>query len=126
MLDDVWNEDGDKWEKLKVSLKHGGNGCAVLTTTRKQGVAKLMGTVEAHDIALLDDELIKKIIETKAFGSQENRPTKLPVALIDGVVRRCAGSPLAANALGSVLRGKASPREWKAVISKSIAHNKGR
>ena len=124
MLDDVWNEDGDKWEKLKASLKHGGNGCAVLTTTRKQGVAKLMGTVEAHDIALLDDELIKKIIEIKAFGSQENRPTKLPVALIDGVVRRCAGSPLAANALGSVLRGKASPREWKAVISKSIAHNK--
>ena len=46
------------------------------------------------------------------------------LALVDDVVKRCAGSPLAANALGSVLRGKASPREWKAVISKSIAHNK--
>ncbi|KAG0537686.1 hypothetical protein BDA96_03G170000 [Sorghum bicolor] len=123
VLDDVWNEDSDKWEKLKASLKHGGNGCAVLTTTRKEGVAKLMGTVKAHDIVLLDAEAIKKIIETKAFGSQEKRPTELLV-LVDGIVERCAGSPLAANALGSVLRGKTSPEEWKAVQSKSIAHNK--
>ena len=123
MLDDVWNEDSDKWEKLKASLKHGGNGCVVLTTTRKEGVAKLMGTIKAHDIALLDDGSIKEIIETKAFGSQENRPAEL-LALVDDVVQRCAGSPLAANALGSVLRGKTSPEEWKAVLSKSIAHNK--
>jgi hypothetical protein len=123
VLDYVWNEDSDKWEKLKASLEHGGNGCAVLTTTRKEGVAKLMGTVKAHDIALLDAGVIKKIIETKAFGSQEKSPTELLV-LVDGIVERCGGSPLAANALGSVLRGKTSPEEWKAVLSKSIAHNK--
>lgn len=123
MLDDVWNEAEDKWEKLKASLKHGGNGCAVLTTTRKEGVAKLMRTIEAHDIAPLGDGFIKKIIETKAFSSQVNRPTEL-VALVDDVVERCAGSPLAASALGSVLRGKTSPEEWKAVLSKRIAHNR--
>ena len=36
-----------------------------------------MGTVKAHDIALLDAGAIKEIIETKAFGSQENKPAGL-------------------------------------------------
>ncbi|OEL23119.1 hypothetical protein BAE44_0015862, partial [Dichanthelium oligosanthes] len=77
VLDDVWNEDINKQEKLKASLKGGGIGSAILTTTRNPRIAEFMG------------------------------------------------SPLAANALGSVLRGKTSPGEWKAAVrSKSIAHSK--
>ncbi|CAL4976358.1 unnamed protein product [Urochloa decumbens] len=121
VLDDVWNEDAHKWEKLKASLQHDANGCVVLTTTRKEGVAELMGTVQAHDIARLDDKFIKQIIVAKAL-TQERKPGL--VALVDSVVQRCAGSPLAANALGSVLHGKTSSEEWNAVLSKSIAHNK--
>ncbi|KAK8458680.1 hypothetical protein SEVIR_3G420301v4 [Setaria viridis] len=82
-----------------------------------------MGTVEEHGIARLDKKFIKKIIEAKAFISQERKPTDL-AGLVDDVVERCAGSPLAAKALGSVLHGKTSTEEWKAVLSKSIAHNK--
>ncbi|CAO2162451.1 unnamed protein product [Urochloa humidicola] len=121
VLDDVWNEVAHKWEKLKASLQHGSNGCVILTTTRKEGVAELMGTVEAHDIARLDNEFIKQIIVAKAF-TQERKQELLD--LVNSVVERCAGSPLAANALGSVLHGKTSSEEWNAVLSKSIAHNK--
>ncbi|CAL4956730.1 unnamed protein product [Urochloa decumbens] len=123
VLDDVWNENINKWEKLKASLKHGGVGSAILTTTRNKGIAEFMGTVKPHDIALLDQSFIKKIIESKAFSSEESKPAEL-VDLVDRVVERCVGSPLAANALGSVLRGKSSSEEWNAVLSKSIAHNK--
>ncbi|KAK8458683.1 hypothetical protein SEVIR_3G420900v4 [Setaria viridis] len=122
VLDDVWNKDENKWNKLNACLKHGDVGSAVLTTTRDKKIAQLMGTVKGHDIARLDNKFIKEIIETKAFISQERKPADL-AGLVDDVVERCAGSPLAAKALGSVLRGKTT-EEWEAVLSKSIAHNK--
>uniref|UniRef100_K3ZFG1 NB-ARC domain-containing protein n=1 Tax=Setaria italica TaxID=4555 RepID=K3ZFG1_SETIT len=123
VLDDVWNKDDNKWNKLNACLKHGDVGSAILTTTRDKEIAQLMSTGEEHGIARLDNKFIKEIIEAKAFISQERKPTDL-AGLVDDVVERCAGSPLAAKALGSVLRGKTSTEEWKAVISKSIAHNK--
>ncbi|TKW29777.1 hypothetical protein SEVIR_3G417850v4 [Setaria viridis] len=122
VLDDVWNKDDNKWHKLNACLKHGDVGSAILTTTRDKKIAQLMGTVKGHDIARLDNKFIKEIIEAKAFISQERKPADL-AGLVDDVVERCAGSPLAAKALGSVLCGKTT-EEWKAVLSKSIAHNK--
>ncbi|XP_034584721.1 putative disease resistance protein RGA3 [Setaria viridis] len=122
VLDDVWNKDANKWNKLNACLKHGDVGSAILTTTRDKEIAQLMGTVEEHGIARLDNKFIKEIIEAKAFISQERKPADL-AGLVDDIVERCAGSPLAAKALGSVLRGKTT-EEWKAVLSKSIAHNK--
>ncbi|TVU20924.1 hypothetical protein EJB05_30530, partial [Eragrostis curvula] len=121
VLDDVWNKDAYKWEKLKTCLQQGGVGSVVLTTTRYEDIAKLMGTIEARNIAVLDNKFIKEIIEKRAFDSEE-RPNDL-VNMVDDMVKRCVGSPLAAKALGSVLRNKKTLTEWKAVSNASSICN---
>ncbi|EEC66528.1 hypothetical protein OsI_32656 [Oryza sativa Indica Group] len=118
VLDDVWNREADKWEKLKTCLKLGGKGSAILTTTRDSQVARIMitGVVEAYNLEKLGEQYTKEIIQTRAFslaGSDELSE------IVQKFVDRCQGSPLAAKAFGSMLSTKTSILEWKNIIAKS-------
>ncbi|CAD6270071.1 unnamed protein product [Miscanthus lutarioriparius] len=118
VLDDVWNRDANKWGKLKSCLQYGGNGSAVLTTTRDNVVAELMCTTEAYSLKSLEQRFIMEIIMARSFSSKREPDAKL-VKMVGDIAMRCAGSPLAATAVISLLRTKTNVEEWSAILSKS-------
>jgi hypothetical protein len=120
VLDDVWNQDADKWGKLMTCLKQGGKGSAVLTTTRDSKVAEIMtkGVNEAHKIEKLSDKHLREIVQSRAFSLQNPNSDELD-RIFSRIVDRCAGSPLAAKAFGSMLSNKTSMNEWKHTLAKS-------
>lgn len=119
VLDDVWDQDADKWEKLKTCLKQGGKGSVVLTTTRKPEVARVMAAGEAvHHLEKLEYKYIKEMIQSRAFRMEKPNTDELD-DIVNMVVDRCHGSPLAAKAFGSVLSTKTSMQEWKDVLTKT-------
>uniref|UniRef100_A0ACD5ZGS3 Uncharacterized protein n=1 Tax=Avena sativa TaxID=4498 RepID=A0ACD5ZGS3_AVESA len=124
VLDDVWNEDADKWEKLKTCLKHGGKGSAILTTTRKAKVAQIMkmSIDDSHNLEDLHKVFLKEIFENRAFCLQKPNTAELS-DMVEKVLDRCWGSPLAAKAFGSMLSTKTSMKEWMDVLNRSNTCN---
>ncbi|CAM0145552.1 unnamed protein product [Urochloa decumbens] len=120
VLDDVWNRDADVWGKLMSCLKLGGKGSAVLTTTRDAEVARIMkmGVPEAYNIEKLNPNHLKEIVQSRAFSLKKPNIDGVD-SIIDTIVDRCVGSPLAAKAFGSMLSTKTSLNEWKDISAKS-------
>ena len=120
VLDDVWNRDADKWGKLLTCLKQGGRGSTILTTTRDAEVARVMtmGVPGAYNLEKLGNKYMKEIIQSRAFRVQKPNSDELDV-IVDKIVDRCVGSPLAAKAFGSMLSTKTSMQEWKDILAKS-------
>ncbi|XP_059282411.1 putative disease resistance protein RGA3 [Lycium ferocissimum] len=111
ILDDVWNEDQEKWDKLKALLTIGSRGTSVITTTRLEKVASIMGTVQPHRLSCLSAYDCWLLFKQRAFGLDRKESPKL-VDIGKEIVRRCCGVPLAAKALGSLLRFKSDEKEW--------------
>lgn len=45
VLDDVWNEDPDEWDKVRNLLGDGTNGNKAIVTSRSRKVASIMGCI---------------------------------------------------------------------------------
>ncbi|KAG5224258.1 disease resistance protein [Salix suchowensis] len=110
VLDDVWNEDVDKWDGLKKCLLEvgGSNGSAVLVTTRSGQAASIMETFPGcrHDLKRLSDGDCWSIIREKVSGN-EGEPLPLDLEVIGKeIASKCGGVPLVAHFLGEMCSGK--------------------
>jgi len=72
-----------------------------------------------HNLENLDDVHLKEILERRAFILQKPEFARLD-DIVNEIVKRCAGSPLAAKAIGSMLRTKTSKEEWMVVSKKLV------
>ncbi|XP_048504341.1 putative disease resistance protein RGA3 [Beta vulgaris subsp. vulgaris] len=112
VLDDIWDEDRDRWLSLMSLLRCGSKGSKIIVTARSHVVAKVVGTVPAYELGLLADEVSWNLFRRLAFkeGQEEDNPnlTKIGKEIVD----RCANVPLAIRVMGSLLYSKDSEQEW--------------
>ncbi|XP_057778266.1 putative disease resistance protein RGA3 [Salvia miltiorrhiza] len=124
VLDDVWNQDGLKWEDFMNSFS--GVSCiegnAIVVTTRNMEVASIVNTLHIHELKGLSEEECWSIIRAKAFGKKDV-PSEFE-AIGRKIARRCQGLPLAANIVGGVLRNK-SEEKWRSVEEKWLSADEG-
>nr|XP_043610801.1 putative disease resistance RPP13-like protein 1 isoform X2 [Erigeron canadensis] len=121
VLDDIWNEDHNKWNLLRSAFDVGEHGSKFLVTTRKKEVAFVMDSLQPYMLEVLSDEISMSLLAQSALGEQNfiNHPSLILIA--QSIVKKCDGLPLALIALGRVLKTKGNKEvEWKELLNSDI------
>ncbi|XP_027361215.1 putative disease resistance protein RGA3 [Abrus precatorius] len=111
VLDDVWDDDQENWHRMKSVLNCGAKGTSILVTTRLSTVASIMGTTSPDELSKLSDNDCWELFKQRAFEPNAAERAEL-VVIGKEIVSKCGGVPLAAIALGSLLRFKREEKEW--------------
>ncbi|XP_052725250.1 putative disease resistance protein RGA4 isoform X2 [Vigna angularis] len=121
VLDDVWNEDQEKWKHLEGMLRfaRGAKGATVLVTTRLEEVASTMETHPAYHLTELSVDDSWSLFKSYAFGPNREEKKEL-VAIGKDIVKKCVGSPLAIKTLGSLLRDQTAVTQWENIKESEI------
>ncbi|CAL5213761.1 unnamed protein product [Lathyrus oleraceus] len=121
VLDDVWNEDYREWLELKrllLGMHDGGDdkvGNKIITTTRSDRVASIMGNAHKHNLKYLPEEDCLRLFVKCAFPEGEGKQHPRLVEIGKDIARKCKGLPLAVISLGCLLYSKPNESEWKKV-----------
>nr|XP_023920058.1 putative disease resistance protein RGA3 [Quercus suber] len=112
VLDDVWNEDREKWLNLKSLLMGGSKGSKIIITTRIRLVAEItLPDLPFIDLKGLSKEQSWVLFRQRAFKKgQENNNPKL-VTVGREIVEMCQGVPLAIKVIGNALYFKKKESE---------------
>ncbi|KAB1228009.1 putative disease resistance RPP13-like protein 1 [Morella rubra] len=113
ILDDVWSKNLDDWEALSKPWKSGARGSKVIITTRDQGVASVMNASTNHRLEKLTEEDCWSLFAKYAFGNTNSSARPELEEVGRQIANKCAGLPLAAKAIGAMLRTKANVDEWE-------------
>ncbi|XP_050292613.1 putative disease resistance protein RGA4 [Quercus robur] len=112
VLDDVWNEDCEKWFSLKKILMGGARGSRIVMTTRSQKVAKISQPSQPHVLQGLDEQHAWSLFKKMAFEEGEEPKEVSFVNIGKDILKMCVGVPLAIRTIGGLLYFKKSEREW--------------
>ncbi|XP_059657042.1 disease resistance protein RGA2-like [Cornus florida] len=119
VLDDVWNDNQEKWDKLKCILACGSKGSSVIITTRLENVASIMATLPIYRLSSMSEDDCWLLFKQRAFKHESEESPNL-VTIGKEIVKKCGGVPLAAKALGSLMRFKNEESEWLHVKESQI------
>jgi Leucine-rich repeat (LRR) protein len=112
ILDDVWNENRDRWLSLKTLLVGGLRGSKVLITTRSMKVAEITGTMSPYLLGGLSESNSWELFMKMAFKDGEEPKNPNLVEIGKEIVQKCAQVPLAIRSIGSLLYFKDSEADW--------------
>ncbi|PIA26456.1 hypothetical protein AQUCO_09300037v1 [Aquilegia coerulea] len=120
VLDDVWNQHQDKWDKIRYTLTCGAEGSSIIVTTRLEMTALIMSTFPVYYLTpLLEDECCSLFMGHAFADGDEDMYTNL-VEIGKQIVKKCVGVPLAATVLGALMRFKREVSEWLSIRDSDI------
>ncbi|KAK8451627.1 hypothetical protein SEVIR_6G238500v4 [Setaria viridis] len=123
ILDDVWNEDQNKWEddlRPLLCSSIGGSGSKIVVTSRSRQVASIMGTLPPYELVCLSEDDSWELFSKKAFskGVQE-QPEFVKIGRC--IIKKCKGLPLALKIMGGLMSSKQQIQEWEAIADCNIS-----
>ncbi|TKW02647.1 hypothetical protein SEVIR_8G253700v4 [Setaria viridis] len=100
-----------EWEKMKQAFPDSSTGSCIVVTTRDEVVAKHCSTSSRH-VRKLDCLSHTESFQLlcKKVQLQEAGPL---MPMVDAILKRCCGLPLAVAAVGKLLATMKTPAEWK-------------
>ncbi|XWS13106.1 hypothetical protein CRYUN_Cryun36dG0009100 [Craigia yunnanensis] len=134
ILDDVWNEDCQKWRELKnrlskindnageFSLQKREKANAIVVTTRSQNIASIMETspYHRHHLEKLSAEECWSIVKERAFGNQGALMSLDLENIGRAIAEKCGGLPLLASVLGGTMGFTREKKEWLAIKDSDV------
>ncbi|KAK4564940.1 hypothetical protein RGQ29_006832 [Quercus rubra] len=121
VLDDVWNENHEEWDRLRHMLTCGAKGSMLIVTTRIETIARMMATVlPIHHMGFLSDDDSWSLFKGRAFGMGRVEENSELEAIGKEIVKKCGGVPLAIKAIGSLMSLKCRKSYWESVEKSQI------
>ncbi|XP_062118227.1 putative disease resistance protein RGA3 [Humulus lupulus] len=103
VLDDVWNENYNKWDFLKSTFESGARGSKIIVTTCNKVVAQVLTTGKVHKLQGISNEDCWKIFVDHAFEEDIGHAHSKLHEIGKEIVKKCKGLPLAVKSLGGLL-----------------------
>ncbi|KAF2319669.1 hypothetical protein GH714_017926 [Hevea brasiliensis] len=104
VLDDVWTEKYEQWDLLRGPFEARAPQSRIIVTTRNQEVSLMMGTSPAYPLKELSYDECLCVFAQHALGATSFKEHLELKEMGEEIVKRCGGLPLAAKALGGILR----------------------
>ena len=120
VLDDMWSENYQIWEQLVNCLKDGSSKSRILVTTRKMGVARMIGSAYTHPLEELSKKQCWSLFSKIAFFGRTREDVEELEEIGQKIADKCKGLPLAAKTLGSLLRLKERKEDWISVLNSEV------
>ncbi|XP_052878212.1 putative disease resistance RPP13-like protein 1 [Gossypium arboreum] len=117
VLDDIWNENYNDWTILRSPF---GAGANIIVTTRLQIVSSIVDPLKTFYLDKLSDDDCLSIFTQHALKARNFDGHLHFKEIGEKMVKRCNGLPLAAKAIGSLLRTIKYHREWERIYESEI------
>ncbi|KAL6875652.1 hypothetical protein ACP4OV_013165 [Aristida adscensionis] len=119
VIDDVW--DKSAWTSIKCALTNNNLGSKVIVTTRNADVAKIscIGINDTiYELPPLSYTDSKRLLYKRIFNPEEEIPSELE-DVMNKILRKCGGIPLAIITIASMLANtqNKTEREWYGVYN---------
>ncbi|CAN6696976.1 unnamed protein product [Malus baccata var. baccata] len=121
VLDDVWNENREKWRSLKSLLMGGARGSRILITTRSEVVANISDTNKPYILRGLEEKESWSLFKQMAFKTEQESENPSIKAIGVEIVGKCKGIPLAVRTIGRMLYSKNRVNEWLAFKNNDLS-----